>query len=458
MAETPTPYIRKEPGDIMLAADWNEIQVRARTELRTHDHTGDATRIPRDGIADKAIDGSKVDPESRLTLKGLAVGGPLKVSGTAQLADIQATLASLSGDLAVGTDAPENGEGWSRVVDILGGAHAKLSIRAGGVDGRVMAHGAGIYGADAGLIVGTRSAHPLSLIVGGEMRLRLGIKQDPGLPILDLFPSQSLLRISASGRTGTTTAPALGPGEAEIRNDTDKYQTLMLMGNRSAGLGRRVSVWDRLEVNGALVLDYTVDAPPAGTPKFAIWNKRDEPSAPEKGYLSVTHSLNIVNARTGDTRFQLNVNDGVLQTDVLRLGKKWRMSAVGDAHGNDGWLRLFNADNTGYYGGLAAGELWTAKGSLSGSDLRLKENVRPLENATASLGKLRGVHFDWRSGGRSVGLIAQEVEAVLPDAVAVGPDGWKGINPTGVIALLVEAVKEQQAMIDELRAALPAHS
>ena len=93
-----------------------------------------------------------------------------------------------------------------------------------------------------------------------------------------------------------------------------------------------------------------------------------------------------------------------------------------------------------------------------GSDLRLKENVRPLENATAALGQLRGVHFDWRSGGRSVGLIAQEVEAVLPDAVAVGPDGWKGINPTGVIALLVEAVKEQQTMIDELRAALPAHS
>jgi hypothetical protein len=66
------------------------------------------------------------------------------------------------------------------------------------------------------------------------------------------------------------------------------------------------------------------------------------------------------------------------------------------------------------------------------------------------------VHFDWRSGGRSVGLIAQDVEAVLPAAVTEGPDGWKGINPTGVIALLVEAVKEQQATIDELRAALPA--
>jgi hypothetical protein len=58
-------------------------------------------------------------------------------------------------------------------------------------------------------------------------------------------------------------------------------------------------------------------------------------------------------------RFQLNVDDGVLQTDVLRLGNKWRMSAIGDAHGNDGWLRLFNVDNTGYYGGFAAGEMCT---------------------------------------------------------------------------------------------------
>ena len=80
MADTPLPYIAKEPGDIMLAADWNQMQVLARSELRGHDHTdGNGLRIPRAGIADRAIDGSKVDPESRLTLKGLAVGGPLKV-------------------------------------------------------------------------------------------------------------------------------------------------------------------------------------------------------------------------------------------------------------------------------------------------------------------------------------------------------------------------------------------
>ena len=121
MADTPDPYVRKEPGDIMLAADWNEMQVRARSELRAHTHSDDAaSRIPREGIADKAVDGSKIDPESKLTLKGLTLAGPLKVSGTSQLADIKAALANFSGarltttgDLGVGTEAPENAEGWS---------------------------------------------------------------------------------------------------------------------------------------------------------------------------------------------------------------------------------------------------------------------------------------------------------------------------------------------------------
>ena len=181
MADTPTPYVRKDPGDIMLAADWNQMQVRARQEIQAHDHSGDPfQQIPREGIREKAIDGSRIDPDAKVALKGLTVSGPLKITGTSQLADIKAALASFTGarlttagDLGVGTDAPENAEGWSRVVDILGGAHAKLAVRAGDVDARVMAHTAGIYGGEPGMLVGTRSGHPLSLVQAGTVRARL---------------------------------------------------------------------------------------------------------------------------------------------------------------------------------------------------------------------------------------------------------------------------------------------
>jgi hypothetical protein len=43
----------------------------------------------------------------------------------------------------------------------------------------------------------------------------------------------------------------------------------------------------------------------------------------------------------------------------FKIGDKWTMSGVGDAHGNDDWLRLFGTDEKGYYGGLAAGNLWS---------------------------------------------------------------------------------------------------
>ena len=98
------------------------------------------------------------------------------------------------------------------------------------------------------------------------------------------------------------------------------------------------------------------------------------------------------------------------------------------------------------------------QGQYQQSDLRLKDNIREIGDAIGKLCRLRGVSFDWRSGegGKTIGLIAQDVEAALPEAVTEGPDGWKGINSASVIALVVQAVKEQQAMIDELRAGLPA--
>jgi hypothetical protein len=55
---------------------------------------------------------------------------------------------------------------------------------------------------------------------------------------------------------------------------------------------------------------------------------------------------------------QVNV-PGVTKTSVLQLGDKFKLSGVGDAHANDGWLRLMDKDGKGYYGGVAAANIWT---------------------------------------------------------------------------------------------------
>ena len=90
------------------------------------------------------------------------------------------------------------------------------------------------------------------------------------------------------------------------------------------------------------------------------------------------------------------------------------------------------------------------------SDSRLKDNLTPITNPVDKIKSLRGVEFDWNSGEQvgthDVGLIAQDVEAVLPEAVTTQEDGYKNLAYTKVIPLLVEAMKEQQTMIEALRA------
>lgn len=155
----------------------------------------------------------------------------------------------------------------------------------------------------------------------------------------------------------------------------------------------------------------------------------------------------------------LSINEaGVVKMNVLQLGDKWRFSAVGDWHTSDEWLRMSNAANTGYGGGFAAGKFWTTRGAFDGSDLRSKHSFEPLTTALADLCRLRGLRYQWvdtaAGAGPSIGLIAQEVEAVFPEAVSVGPEGLKGVNYGMLVAPLIEAVKQQQAQIEALSARL----
>lgn len=93
----------------------------------------------------------------------------------------------------------------------------------------------------------------------------------------------------------------------------------------------------------------------------------------------------------------------------------------------------------------------TAAGFFHSSDARLKENVTTI-GGVEIVSKLRGVSFDWKKDGSSgAGVIAQEVEAVLPSAVHTDAEGMKSVDYAQLIAPLIEAVKEQQAQIDALK-------
>ena len=89
------------------------------------------------------------------------------------------------------------------------------------------------------------------------------------------------------------------------------------------------------------------------------------------------------------------------------------------------------------------------------SDATLKTNVETLTGSLDAVKSLRGVSFDWLENGNSeVGVIAQEVEAVLPDVVSTNDQGIKSVKYSNMVAVLIEAMKEQQAQIDDLKAQL----
>lgn len=90
------------------------------------------------------------------------------------------------------------------------------------------------------------------------------------------------------------------------------------------------------------------------------------------------------------------------------------------------------------------------------SDRRLKKDISPINDALATLTKLQGVSFNWKDPkkdaemGRVRGLIAQDVEKVVPEWVRTNEEGYKSIQTIGMDAMLIEAIKQQQKQIEDL--------
>lgn len=96
------------------------------------------------------------------------------------------------------------------------------------------------------------------------------------------------------------------------------------------------------------------------------------------------------------------------------------------------------------------------------SDKTLKTNIVNITNALEKVTKINGITFDWNHEaverhnkiGREAGVIAQEVEQVLPEVVAVREDGTKAVRYEKLIPLLIEAVKDLNKKVQELESKL----
>lgn len=124
---------------------------------------------------------------------------------------------------------------------------------------------------------------------------------------------------------------------------------------------------------------------------------------------------------------------------------KFVFDNVGESQTLDNTLQLGNTSALGMSVGVV-----TATDFNSASDIKLKENVSVIDNPLDKIIRLEGVNFQWKeTGKKSLGVIAQEVEKILPELVS-GDDN-KSVNYNGLVGLLIECVKQQQAEIEELK-------
>jgi hypothetical protein len=95
--------------------------------------------------------------------------------------------------------------------------------------------------------------------------------------------------------------------------------------------------------------------------------------------------------------------------------------------------------------------------ALASSDQRLKENILPISNPIEKIKQIGGYTFNWNDVSKKpthieeIGVMAQEVQKVLPQIVREKGDGFLGVDYEKIVALLIEGVKQQQEEIDVLK-------
>lgn len=202
---------------------------------------------------------------------------------------------------------------------------------------------------------------------------------------------------------------------------------------------------------------------------------------------SVAASTLTVGAADGSVAGELTLNPSSTLNEGGQINFKrspsgstadWIIDQYGTSS-SDARLRVFNsiAETNGFSilenGNIGMGTLIPTvrlqvngdiiANSIAGSsDIRFKKNIRTVENALDKVKSLRGVYFNWNKDAfpdryfgaqDELGFIAQEVEKVVPEIVTKEntKDEYRSVKYDKLVALLVEAIKEQQKQIDSLK-------
>ncbi len=162
---------------------------------------------------------------------------------------------------------------------------------------------------------------------------------------------------------------------------------------------------------------------------------------------SLEKKITLYPGATGDVGMSVSGNDFRLYADNINA----RISFGYDDYGA-GFISRAYVPASGVVALVVGGQI-NANGTIYNSDARYKKNIFTLNNSLEKVMQLRGVGYEMRkeefpsmqfASGIEVGLIAQEVEKIIPQVVSTNADGYKSVDYARLIPLLIEALKEQQ--------------
>ena len=199
------------------------------------------------------------------------------------------------------------------------------------------------------------------------------------------------------------------------------------------------------------------------------------------GTSAPTSRLEIVSSGAGTGLLHLrNTNERAvigLQSTIGGIGQTWTIE--NGVFGTQGLFAVYNStsgatalsirpsNNIGMGTDNPSTKLHvvgtvTATAFVQSSDQRFKQGIQPLSQALSKLSQLRGVSYEWKrseypqmnfSADRQIGLLAQEVEKVFPEAVQKDRDGMYSVSYMTLIPVVIEAIKEQQQQVEAANAA-----
>lgn len=228
------------------------------------------------------------------------------------------------------------------------------------------------------------------------------------------------------------------PGTADYYISTDfasryyQYQGTHVFETAPSGTaGTSVTFTERMRITSAGIVN--LYSPSTGGDSFNIYNSSSK--------------LNIKMGGGGGSANQATL----LMYNSSNTNTIW-LNGAGDTDPSfiTGYLAIGTTTNSGYRL-YVSGTIYATGNITANSDLTLKKNLTIIDNPTDKLMQLNGYAYQWKSDdSHQYGVIAQEVEKILPYAVSTGTDGIKGVSYNQIIPVLIEAVKEQKAKIENL--------